>query len=183
MAISSRGWLNALRWTAQGTGVCLLISLVFNWVTFSPLGPAALRQGVISATVLPIALAAPLFFYLSVKLRELAIVNLKLTTLATRDGLTGLLNRSTFTSYAEQTIAAVGAGIGLLIIDADDFKDINDRFGHAAGDEALRVIAQAIKAPLRSHDACGRLGGEEFGVLLTEVTPAWAEELGRQSLF
>ena len=180
MFLSTRGWLNSLRWTVFGTGACLGISLSYNWIYFQPLGSAAIRQGLISATVLPIALAAPLFFFLSVKLRELAIANLKLAHQATRDGLTGLLNRSAFAACAEETLSVVRAGVGLLIIDVDDFKHINDRHGHATGDEALRVIAEAIKAPLRNHDACGRLGGEEFGVLFRDITPLWAEELGRR---
>jgi diguanylate cyclase len=58
----------------------------------------------------------------------------------------------------------------LLVIDVDHFKRINDSFGHECGDEALKLIAQRIKRALREHDLVGRIGGEEFSVLLPGVS-------------
>jgi diguanylate cyclase (GGDEF)-like protein len=63
----------------------------------------------------------------------------------------------------------------LLIIDADNFKTVNDRYGHDRGDEALVKIASTIKSTLRSPDIVGRLGGEEFGVFLPGVGPDQAK--------
>jgi hypothetical protein len=102
--ISVRGWLKLASWTVFGTLGCLAVSFGFNWLAFRGMGPEAMRQGLISATVLPILLAGPLFFFLTLKLRELAIVNHKLNDLASLDGLTGCLNRRAFTALAERRL-------------------------------------------------------------------------------
>lgn len=159
------------RWTILGTLGCVAVSLAYNWLFFRDMGGAALRQGLVSATVLPVLLAGPLFFYLTLKLRELAIANHKLASMATTDSLTDCLNRGAFTTFVEARLAheskkgrkARGA---LLVIDADHFKTINDRYGHHTGDQALRLIARTINSVLRAEDLAGRLGGEEFGVFL-----------------
>ena len=57
----------------------------------------------------------------------------------------------------------------MLFVDLDRFKDVNDQLGHQAGDDVLVVVARRLAASLRGHDHLGRLGGDEFGVLLTEV--------------
>lgn len=171
--MSMRGRLQVAAWTLFGTLGCLGVSLAYNWFAFRHLGPQALQRGLMSATVLPIVLAGPLFFYLTVKLRELAVLNHQLNDLACRDGLTGCLNRSGFTAVVERHLrTAAGATGGMLMVDADHFKAINDRFGHDRGDEALALIANAIRAVLRSNDQVGRLGGEEFGIHLPSADPA-----------
>lgn len=84
---------------------------------------------------------------------------------ARRDGMTGLLNREGFLAAVRQAMAAGEEGT-LLFVDADHFKRINDRFGHPAGDDALRGLATAIAGTVGIGDLCGRLGGEEFAVYL-----------------
>jgi diguanylate cyclase (GGDEF)-like protein len=59
--------------------------------------------------------------------------------------------------------------VSLLIVDVDWFKDINDNFGHQAGDEALRALASSLSAAVRANDLIGRIGGDEFAVLLPEA--------------
>lgn len=88
---------------------------------------------------------------------------------ARRDGLTGLPNRAAFTSAIEFAIADPERHLALLFVDLDDFKVINDRFGHAAGDELLRVVAARLSGAIRPDDLCARLGGDEFAVLLQEA--------------
>jgi diguanylate cyclase (GGDEF)-like protein len=87
---------------------------------------------------------------------------------AVRDPLTGAYNRGFFDEVLRSQLAAArrGAPVALMIIDADHFKRINDRFGHAEGDRALRSIAQAITAAVRSADIVCRYGGEEFCIIL-----------------
>lgn len=169
-SISLRGALKLAGWTVFGTLGCMLISLTFNWYTSRHLGLAAQRQSLISATVLPIVLAGPLFFYLTLKLRELAIANHRLHRLASTDALTACLNRGAFSAIVGDWLEAGSADTArtcaLLVVDADHFKAINDDHGHDQGDEALKIIAAAIRSAVRDGDLVGRLGGEEFGVFL-----------------
>jgi diguanylate cyclase (GGDEF)-like protein len=89
--------------------------------------------------------------------------------LATTDSLTGLVNRRAFferTDSARLLAARLRSPISLMMIDIDHFKKLNDRFGHATGDEALCVFADTARTALREHDIMGRLGGEEFALVL-----------------
>ncbi|WP_229425364.1 MULTISPECIES: diguanylate cyclase [unclassified Massilia] len=93
----------------------------------------------------------------------------RMERLATTDDLTGLLNRRAF--YAQTEAARMLAlrqaqPMALLMLDIDHFKQLNDRFGHATGDEALVKFAATCHAALREHDILGRMGGEEFALAL-----------------
>lgn len=95
--------------------------------------------------------------------------NRSLAHRATHDSLTGLLNRAAFTEaleHAVRTAAACNQNAALLYLDSDDFKGINDRYGHAAGDAVLVGIAQRIRTCVRESDLVARLGGDEFAVLV-----------------
>lgn len=96
----------------------------------------------------------------------------ELRMLATTDALTGVWNRRHFMERAEAELVRCyryGRACALLMLDIDHFKHINDHHGHAAGDEALRRFATVIRTQLRSESALGRLGGEEFALLLPEA--------------
>ena len=89
--------------------------------------------------------------------------------LASTDDLTGLLNRREFFARAEAARMLAlrqRQPIALLMLDIDHFKQLNDRFGHATGDEALLLFARTTSGILREHDILGRMGGEEFAVAL-----------------
>ncbi|MCW2284652.1 diguanylate cyclase (GGDEF)-like protein [Rhodoblastus acidophilus] len=105
----------------------------------------------------------------------------KLIEMATRDGLTGLYNRPAFFQRAATLCAEHGAPFAGVMADIDHFKAINDSHGHAAGDRAIRAVADCLKS---QSDIVGRLGGEEFAVLLDIGDPAeaWrkAERMRRQ---
>ena len=91
-----------------------------------------------------------------------------------RDELTGLHNRRyLMTRLGEEFERArrKGTALGLLMMDIDHFKIVNDTYGHPAGDEVLRSIAQTLASMLREYDVGGRYGGEEFAVVLAETTP------------
>jgi diguanylate cyclase (GGDEF)-like protein len=92
-----------------------------------------------------------------------------LATQARMDALTGLANRAAFTSALSFAIADPDRHLALLFIDLDNFKIVNDRLGHAAGDELLRVVALRLRASIRPDDLCARLGGDEFAVLLQDA--------------
>jgi diguanylate cyclase len=92
--------------------------------------------------------------------------------LASLDPLTGVRNRRSFLLDAEQELrraSRTGQTVSIMVVDADDFKQINDRFGHAVGDVALRSIASALRGELREFDLLGRIGGEEFAILLPSL--------------
>ncbi|WP_414832080.1 GGDEF domain-containing protein [Afifella sp. YEN Y35] len=182
--VSPRGRMQILRWTTLGTLFCIVFAVSFNFLMFRDLGDPALTRALFSSAVVAFILAAPSFFYLSLKLRQLAKTNHRLNTIASLDGLTGCLTRRAFSSLVDDWLHGVGnpgetkdslenrrPGT-LLVIDADRFKSINDRFGHQCGDEALCVIAAAIRSSMRIDDIVGRLGGEEFGVFLPGTVDA-----------
>lgn len=105
----------------------------------------------------------------------------QLIDLAFRDAVTGLGNRKAFD---EQLPAAISRceRIALLYIDLDKFKQVNDRFGHAVGDDLLNAVGERLRSSLRQPDQAFRLGGDEFAVLLEEAEPAQAESLGMRLL-
>lgn len=93
----------------------------------------------------------------------------ELIVLATTDVLTGLLNRRAIMVRAEEELERHrrrGEPLGCILMDVDHFKQVNDRFGHGAGDDVLRQIARHLRDMLRPYDALGRYGGEEFLVIL-----------------
>ncbi len=94
-------------------------------------------------------------------------------TAAMIDPLTGLLNRRAFLQDADalmQQQIARDRPIGVLLVDLDHFKSINDRFGHAVGDKVLQIFAKTARTNLRQTDLVGRLGGEEFTVMLADAS-------------
>jgi diguanylate cyclase (GGDEF)-like protein len=89
---------------------------------------------------------------------------------ATHDSLTGLMNRGAFEAAARQRLANRDGRFAIALIDIDHFKRINDLHGHAAGDAALRACAAICRRELRAHDTIARVGGEEFAVILEDVS-------------
>jgi len=99
-------------------------------------------------------------------------LELELEVLATRDSLTGVNNRRSFMQQAEHELERTrrnGRPVSLLMLDIDRFKSINDTHGHPMGDEVIRTLARTCQGALRSVDVLGRLGGEEFAIVLPET--------------
>jgi diguanylate cyclase (GGDEF)-like protein len=93
----------------------------------------------------------------------------QMALLATIDDLTGVANRRAFFEQADNArmlALRLRRPIALMMLDIDHFKQLNDRFGHATGDEALTVFSRTVRGTLREHDIMGRLGGEEFALAL-----------------
>lgn len=99
-----------------------------------------------------------------------------------RDSLTGTLARGAFLDRSATALREAGAapGLAVLMIDIDEFKQVNDRHGHAAGDAVLRATADVIRHELRMTDLLGRLGGEEFAVTLASVGPDHAAAIAER---
>jgi diguanylate cyclase (GGDEF)-like protein len=101
---------------------------------------------------------------------------------ASTDALTGLPNRRYFDEFCGLLARRRRAedAIGVLMVDVDRFKRLNDRFGHAVGDEVLRAVGSAIASAVREHDVPARFGGEEFAVLLRNPSRNVAVEIGER---
>jgi diguanylate cyclase (GGDEF)-like protein len=96
---------------------------------------------------------------------------------ARTDELTGLANRRAFMALGAAAVEQsrrYQRPLSLLMMDLDDFKQVNDRYGHATGDAALRAVAETLWSLARGADTAGRLGGEEFAILLPETSAAEA---------
>ncbi len=101
-----------------------------------------------------------------------------LRSMIERDRLTGLYNHSRFSERLSQELERcrrTAAQICLVMIDIDEFKQVNDRYGHPAGDTVLRSLASSLTGSLRQIDVVGRYGGEEFGVILLDTDPKSAK--------
>jgi diguanylate cyclase len=173
--LSPESWGRVIVYTVLGTLVCVAAAVYVDSFNFETYDDAHRTRAIIIDIALPIMLAVPLLLFFTSKLRELAIAHKKLTIFASTDALTQVMNRAAFATLVDAYLTQVRESEektrgALLIIDADDFKSVNDRFGHDRGDEALVAIARAIKAMLRAPDLVGRLGGEEFGVFLPGAT-------------
>jgi diguanylate cyclase (GGDEF)-like protein len=90
---------------------------------------------------------------------------LQMHTLARTDPLTGLPNRLALSEFLEAQ-AQQAQGLYVVLLDVDFFKQINDRYGHAVGDEVLKEVGRRLRTSLRKNDICGRWGGEEFMVIM-----------------
>lgn len=127
---------------------------------------------------------------LSTANRSLALASQELYFLSVTDVLTGIANRRYFTQRlkeeidrrlrAETTLSQPESTLALLAIDIDFFKAINDTYGHPAGDQAICALATICKNTIRPYDILGRVGGEEFAVLLIDTTAQQAQEIAER---
>lgn len=101
---------------------------------------------------------------------------------ASHDTLTRLLNRRSIMTLLDASLtSSTGSGTTAIFVDLDRFKVINDRFGHLAGDELLRIVADRLLSVVRAGDALGRIGGDEFLIVCPDVpSSAVAERLARR---
>ena len=113
---------------------------------------------------------------------ENAVNRARLVRSGVTDFLTGWHNRRYFHNRLREELARAertGKPLACLMIDVDNFKEINDRFGHLAGDEALKEVARRAEAEIRAGDTGARFGGDEFAILLSGAEVVHAREAGR----
>jgi diguanylate cyclase (GGDEF)-like protein len=102
---------------------------------------------------------------------------------AHRDSLTGLANRRSITAYLKREVSyshATKTPLSILLFDLDKFKRVNDSYGHAAGDEVLKVFSQLMIGQSRNEDLVGRYGGEEFLMILSNTNIEIAQKIGER---
>lgn len=180
---SARSRTRVVVLTVLGTLFCIAAAFTIDGYSFEE----GWRWGEepINNLIIPLVVAPPFFYFLLSKLRELAVAHRELLVISSTDSLTECFNRRAFTALVdgyldrmmEKREECQGA---LLVIDVDHFKDVNDRFGHQTGDQALKLIADSIRGTIRESDAVGRIGGEEFSVFLPETTPTQVETMAER---
>ncbi len=127
----------------------------------------------------------PAFVVSALDISAQKAVEEQLRELATRDSLTDCINRRYFMEIAAKELERAdryGNNVSIAMLDVDHFKDINDKYGHAAGDRVLRAIADRCRSALRKTDVLGRFGGEEFVVLFVETGLAEAQRVAERLL-
>jgi diguanylate cyclase len=160
------------RLLARTASAMILAGAAASWATGFAVQPASSMLNVVAC--LPLLVSYPMIvgfvtYRLSRRVRE---QNLKLAELSRTDPLTGLPNRKHWEEAVERELRRHqrnGGPACLLMLDVDNFKQVNDRYGHPAGDEVLRGVAAVLRDCVRGQDTVGRYGGEEFGVVLPET--------------
>jgi diguanylate cyclase len=157
-------------------------AVAFGFVIRKELDPMALTLG---WSISIVVLARQVFILREdrAKLDELASAQAGLVYLAEHDPLTGVANRSYFDRYLAQALQAnkhQPEALAIFFIDIDDFKSINDRYGHVAGDTVLTLLAKRLERCVRSDDIVARVGGDEFALLLR--AGAWPKSVARRIL-
>ncbi len=162
---SSATWLNT-----RDFAIAMLLSMtgpVIAWWLLQPSITVAVQLALFATIALGSASVIHIFiqWQLNAQLR----LQTRLSRIACTDTLTGIANRMHFFVLGNRCVAharLTGSPLCALFIDVDHFKAINDRYGHAAGDDALVTVATALEAQMRKDDVLGRIGGEEFAMLL-----------------
>lgn len=154
------------------TGARKLVDLVGTWGD-NALELVTLCLGVTTAVLLTSDLPATVaLVFPPLLIMHRATLTDLLQSMAVRDSKTGVYSNAGWQIHAEQELTRMrerGKTAGILMVDADNFKTINDTHGHLAGDAVLKEIANAIRANVRKRDIVGRFGGEEFAVILPSI--------------
>jgi len=174
-------WAGMRFGTRAAAAAGFLVAEAANLASSVGLGPftaATTGQGSPIRLHIFLAIALVLSFVVAAMASDLADVdevNRVLTHRATHDALTGLPNRVLLSERLQHALEAhrsTGVTLAVLLIDLDDFKKVNDRYGHPCGDDVLTVVAQLLRAGVRSQDLLARLDGDEF-VLVCESLDGW----------
>ena len=149
----------------SNVGLSIGGSMAATHAMFQIDGTIYYRDAMLVAFCIPALVAPPSFLYYVWVARRMEQLNAQLDRLARQDPLTGLDNRRAFVEQASARLKGRSAHM-LVMVDLDHFKHINDTFGHDAGDQLLRFVANSIRADVRDDIVVGRWGGDEFVAVL-----------------
>jgi len=175
-------WKQVIWLAVLGTAACLCLSLGLNYLLMFSDSLTPFVRGAVTAVIVPIVVGLPLFALLGWQQIEIRRYRQELTKSGTYDQLTGCLNGKVFTSMVDRRAARpAGPRSGaFLVIHPEHLASINLRFGLEWGDEALRLIASAIRSSVRKDDLIGRIGTSMFGVFLPGASEQDAKDVGER---
>lgn len=164
------------------TLVAATTATIAAYFSSAEFGPIVQQDAVKDALLISVFVALPIAFYIQLQSLQLSKSNQALQRAneqleqdhknameqASLDAMTNVFNRVAFVREVEVRSQTASQGV-MLMLDADNFKKINDKYGHAAGDLALKRFSEVMKSNTREQDIIGRLGGEEFGIYLPEA--------------
>jgi diguanylate cyclase (GGDEF)-like protein len=179
---AGREWAEAMKFAAIGVAAAMAVSLVLNYLLLFSDGIGAFGRGVALSIVLPLLIGGPAFFAIGWQRARMRELRQQLTRLATYDGLTDCFNPRAFSGIVERRReSALGPGRGaFLIVDAGQVRTVDHRYGIDWGEEALRLIAGAIRKSVRASDLVGRTSQNEFGIYLAGAGEEDARAVGER---
>lgn len=164
MPMQVRTLAQVRRFAAAISAVVLLASIALRYLL---LPPDLAATTLIPGSMMALMVAAPIAYGVGLRLQEIHRLNDRLEYALHHDLLTGVCTR---TSLHRQAAQLGPVQCAVIVADIDHFKGFNDRFGHPAGDEALRHVAAILASNCRQHDIIARFGGEEFVLVLRKTT-------------
>lgn len=177
-------YLSEIQAAAHGPILQALDAAVKQYETDSEEAIRQLRRILLSLVGMMLAtLGAEAIFIFRPLFRKLETAHVKLLDAARTDPLTGCMNRRYLMEAATREVARIkrsGSTMAVLMIDIDHFKHINDTHGHAVGDEALLTLVRTLIANIRASDLLGRIGGEEFAMILPDTSPETALQVAEK---
>jgi diguanylate cyclase (GGDEF)-like protein len=169
--------------TVLSTVLAVILSGVVTLIIEGGYNTASMTESYVISALVAIVVAPMASWYLVGLLIRLHTLETEMREQASRDALTGLLTRRHFVEAAEFEIGRsirYDRPLSVIMLDLDEFKEINDTLGHAVGDQVLRVVGERISSCLREVDLAGRVGGEEFALVLPETTQDAAAEVAER---
>ena len=178
MKLKTKDWFMIVGSSSIGSLFCIVVAIFVDMDDLQTLKGQLWFESLREDILVPLFLAFPFFSYFIWKNRQLATIKQTLEVLVQTDSLIGCLNRRAFTSRVNEKLAQLDENnsdtIAMMLIDIDHFKKVNDTVGHEQGDDALKLIGKAIQQHIDEDLIFGRIGGEEFGIFVSNVNASIA---------